>query len=396
MNVPVTDATGWLLTLEPFGASIGWSLMRNSGSPDLVGVGLIQDGASLRETAHRVQPRVDAGPGDDGRAGLWACALTRADEELHAAVALGTALLPDPLRVALLARRDRDTVDTVTVATRGWLASIPWDILALNDSGTRLIEHSVVVGGLSPTIAATRARSAPSVDRARPGYALIDPGPLAGPTGSLYPNGYPLGLVRQLRDADDDYTPPDEGVTVDGLAHQLHRAPSRLLYLGHVRPGRTDTPAAAALVLRGPTVDTPVMLSARQWLADPARWPSPARVALIGCASDDTATFEQSGLVVAAVNAGAHLVTSTRWPLPTDHPAPQACTPTQPVNHEGLTDLALAVHAAHRQDRPLTHLRTWQLTHLDLWRRTGDLPHCPLLWASTVTHTASSTGDPAR
>lgn len=392
MNAPV----GWLLTLEPFGASIGWSLLRNDGPTNLVDTGVIDDCVALRQAALSVHPAVDARPGPDGRSGLWASGLTRPDDELRAAVTLGKGLLPEVLRASLLGRRARGTVDAVTVATRGWLAGIPWDLVALDDAGTRLIDHAVVAGGLSPTISASRRRLAPGRDLTSAGYAGVDPGPVTGRTGPLYPSGFPARLVRQLRDADDDYSAPGEGVTADLLAYSLHRAPSRLLYLGHIRAGREGAPAAAALVLRGRTVDDPELLTARQWLADPDRWPCPTRVALIGCASDDSAAFEQSGLVVAAVNAGAQLVTSTRWPLPTDHPVPRPCTPTQPVNHEGLTDLALAVHAAHRQADPLTALRTWQVAQLDRWRGSGEVIASPLLWASAVTYSVPGSQEARR
>jgi|JI10StandDraft_1071094.scaffolds.fasta_scaffold06934_5 hypothetical protein len=389
----MTAPIGWLLTMEPFGASIGWSLLRNDGETDLVGTGVIEDGVALRQAANTQYPVVDAGPGADGRAGLWASALTRPDDELRVASLLGKGLLPERLRASLLSRRSSGAVDAVTVATRGWLAGIPWDIVALDDAGTRLIDRAVVTGGLSPAMAASRSRVAPTLDLTSPGYAVVDQGPVTGLTKQLYPSGLPRRLVSQLRAADDGYSEPGVGLTADQFAYALHRAPSRLLYLGHVRAGRQGTPAAAALVLSGRTVEDPELLTARRWLADPGRWPCPARVALIGCSSDDSAVFEQSGLVVAAVNAGARLVTSTRWPLPTDHPAPRPISAIQPVNHEGLTDLALAVHSAHQQVDPLEALRRWQLSQLDRWRATGHLAVSPLLWAPAVTYCAPFGGE---
>ncbi len=389
----MTPPVGWLLTMEPFGASIGWSLLRNDGETTLVDTGVIDDGVALRQVAITAYPVVDARPGADGRAGLWASALTRPDDELRVAIALGKGLIPDRLRASLLSRGTSGTVDAVTVATRGWLAGIPWDVVALDETGTRLIERAVVAGGLSPAIAASRRRIAPRLDVSSPGYAVVDQGPVTGLTKQLYPSGFPSRLVSQLHGADDDYSAPGAGVTTDLFAYALNRGPSRLLYLGHIRAGRQGTPAAAALVLSGRGVDDPDLLTARRWLADPDRWPCPARVALIGCASDDSAVFEQSGLVVAAVNAGARLVTSTRWPLPTDHPAPRPTSALQPVNHEGLTDLALAVHAAHQQADPLVALRRWQLDQLDRWRATGDLAVSPLLWASAVTYSAPGGGE---
>lgn len=384
---------GWLLTMEPFGASVGWSLLRNDGETTLVDTGVIDDVAALRQAAVAAYPVVDRPPGVDARAGLWASALTRPADELRVAVALGKGLIPQRLRARLLSRDTPGTVDAVTVATRGWLAGIPWDAVALDDAGTRLVERAVVAGGLSPAIAASRYRIAPRSDLSSPGYAVVDQGPMTGPTRPLYPGGLPSRLVSQLRGADDEFSDPGDGVTTEDLAYALNRRPSRLLYLGHVRAGRRGSPAAAALVVSGPRRDEPELLTARRWLAEPDRWPCPARVALIGCASDDSAVFEQSGLVVAAVNAGAWLVTSTRWPLPTDHPAPLATSARHPVNHEGLTDLALAVHAAHQQADPLVSLRRWQLEQLARWRETGDPAVSPMLWASAVTYCAPGGGD---
>lgn len=391
----MADPVGWLLTLEPFGTSLGWSLIRDDGSGPLTEAGTIEDPKGLiRSRARQMLPRVGAGPDVHGRAGLWASPLTDPEEELECAIALGQALLPPSLRSALTQRAaDTTPKDTLTIATRGWPAGIAWELLALDTNGLRMIERAVVIGGLSAAVTATRARRASREDRARAGYVALDPGPLSGATGSLYPAGYPDPLVRQLDAFGDDYTPADTGVTPDEFAYRLHRHPSRLMYLGHVRPGREAAPAAAALVLRSPRHGNSELLTARDWLASPTRWPCPARVALIGCASDDTGSFEQSGLVIAAVNAGAHLVTSTRWPLPADHPPGRACVPTQPVTHQGLTDLAIAVHDAHGQPHPTAAMRVWQLTRLAQWRASGLPQHSPLLWAATITYETPLTTD---
>jgi len=390
----MTGPVGWLLTIEPFGASLGWSLIRDDGRELQVEAGTVEDPrGTIRDMARRAVPMNGAGPDVHGLAGPWAGALTDPDQEFDIAVSLGEALLPPTLRTALLSRVSDPTtsVDTVTIATRGWPARIAWELLALDRAGRRLLERAIVAGGLSAAVTATRTRRAPATDVARFGYAVLDPGPLEGANRSLYPAGYPEPLVRQLGALGDDYTPADRGLTADELAYQLHRAPSRLLYVGHIRPGPEGAPAGAAFVLRGTRVNTPGLLTARDWLASPGRWPSPARVALIGCASDDTGPFEQSGLVIAAVNAGAHLVTATRWPLPTDHLPGSACTPTQPVHHHGLTDLALAVHDAHSQPHPVSTLRKWQLAQLARWRDSGQLQHSPVLWAATITYDAAAT-----
>lgn len=385
--------TGWLLTLEPVDGAVSWSLLKSRGATVLVDAGHLGDTRNLAELATTLRPTISAAPDQHGRAGLWASPLTRADDEQHASRTLGGALLPTTLRKALLQDSDPARPDTVTVATRGWLAGIPWDILALDPGsgsvdGPRLLERAVVVGGLSPVISATRARSAPDIHCGAPGYAVVDPGPLHGPLGCLYPTGIPAGFTAQLTALGDAHA--GQGTSREELAFQLHQNAARLLYVGHIRSA-PDGSAAGSLVLRGTTPITPDYLTPRQWLASPDHYPAPPRVAFIGCSSDDTADYEQRGLVVAAVNAGAHVVTSTRWPLPTDNPEPSPCTPERPINHEGLTDLALAVHAAHSDPKPIPRLRRWQLGQLQDWTRTKDPKHSPLLWAGLVSYLAPPT-----
>lgn len=382
------EATGWLLTIEPLGESVTWSLLRNDGATTLVDVGHLPSAGHLQEMARRLQPVTTTLPTAAGTAGLWASALCEAGAERDTTAALGSALLPAALRVALLARRDQDAPDLVTIAARGWLASLPWDLLGLaGPGGPRLLERACVVAGLSPVITATRHLSSPPRDPASAGCAAVDPGPPLGPAPTLYPAGIPDRLTCALTAADDTSGVHTRGMTPEELAYHLHQHPSRLLYVGHIHtPPRQDEAAAAAFILRGPTPTMPARLTARQWIAEPNRWPAPPRVALIGCASNDATSYEQTGLVVAAVNAGAHLVTATRWPLPTDNPDTRGCTPHQPVHHEALTDLAVAVHAAHISRDPLTHLRAWQLTRLHRWKTTGDIHHSPLLWASPLTY----------
>lgn len=378
--------TGWRLTVEPFSDAIGWSLLRNDGRTELVDAGRHPAVEVVRGLVYEMCPNTTAAPRSDGCAGLWASTLSDPDSELLTAVTLGKALLPNRLREALLSTRP-DVENTVTIATRGWLAGVPWDLLALDDDGrVRLMERAVVLGGLSPVVDGTRARVSEPMSYDAPGCAIVDPGPIQGASGSLYPSGYPSRLIDRFDRHEDIYTQADRGADPDQVAFALNQRPARLLYLGHIRGAPADHQRFAALVLRGSSLSTPAFLTSRDWLADPHRWPAPPRVALIGCASDDTSSFEQTGLVIAAVNAGAHLVTATRWPLPADHPAPRTLTPTQPVNHEVLTDLAVAVHSAHTQPRPANHLRQWQLRRLDHWRRTRDRADSPLCWAGVITY----------
>lgn len=379
---------GWLLTVEPIGDAVAWSLLRaTDGGTDVIAADRIADTRDLQEHARRLQPSVSAAPDHLGHAGLWASSLTRPDEEADTANVLGQGLLPQALRSGLLRAAVESRPDTVTIACRGWLAGIPWDLLSLDGTtGPRLLERALVYGGLSPTLGAGRSRFSPARNRSSPGLTVIDPGPVLGMPRQLYPTGHPRSLTDQCILSGDMVSPSDRGLTADELAYSLHQNPSRFLYLGHIQSGQPGAPADAALMLS--ERNSAFALTARLWLATPDRWPAPPRVALIGCSSDDTGFHEQSGLVVAALNAGAHLITSTRWPLPVDHVAPSPPLPNNPIHHDGLTRLAALVHRAHQAAGPLAVLRDWQLEQLQAWRHGGQLAQSPLLWGGLVTYLA--------
>lgn len=366
----------WLLTVEPLGKAIAWSLLRRDpdGSTDLRDAGYVPDTLHAQGFAAGLDPT--------RASSLWAGDLGSPAAEERAAGVLGEALLPEALRTGIAT----SPTPTIAIATRGWPAKVPWDLLALWPGGPRLVEYAHVLGAVSPVTTATRARTAPPADGDAPGLALVDPGPVGGAVGPLYPEGPPRPLLDQLTAACDDVAEGGSGCTAEDLQARLSGRPARFLYVGHVRSAGDDAPAATALTLRGEDPLQPRFVTAREWLAHPDRWPAPPRVALIGCASDDAGHAESSGLVTAAVNAGAHLVTSTRWPLPTDHPEGRALSPHQPVIHRGLTDLAAAVHHAHTRRDPVATLRAWQLQRLQAWRTTGALSDSPLLWASLISY----------
>lgn len=370
------ECIGWRLTLEPVGeAAVAWALIRATASSAApVGAGLFEGVAHLHALAVGLLPRAETERGSDD---LWPGPLTVPGDERDHAVRLGLGLLPPMLRDDLLAASGRS--HTVTVACRGWLARIPWEALALDRSGeVRLIECARVVAGLSPALVANRKR--PSGDRPHaPALRVLDPGPRSGSTlVPLYPAGYPMEWYA------DDVLADGEDLVPDGVA--LSAADfgallrdgggwSRLLYLGHALPGTSEAPAAAALVFGTHAgADT---LTAHAWLGDPATWPAPARVALIACASDDSGHFEQAGLAAAAINAGAEILTVTRWILPTDR---------YPLREIGTTRLALAVDRAHEQPDPLSALRAWQCERLTVWREHGRREDAPLLWASLANY----------
>jgi hypothetical protein len=174
------------------------------------------------------------------------------------------------------------------------------------------------------------------------------------------------------------------------------------VFHGHVTTADAQSPTAAALVLAhdpddpDPPVTTPDgraleesaatdRLSARIWLHLPQRWPMPRRVGIIACQADDAGYVEQTGLTLAALNAGARIVTTTRWALPGD-----ATARTDPTKSGPTTAVALAVDEALRAADPAAALREWQLGELDAWRSAATpvarRAHAPLLWAALVTY----------
>ncbi|MEU4191401.1 CHAT domain-containing protein [Kribbella sp. NPDC026611] len=367
----------WRLTLEPVGADVAWSLLHRDGSAPTKAVigGIVRDTRAEADATFALVPR----PSADGRVDPTANVLTDPARELATAELLGARLLPPALRERL----NGDGGHTVQIAARGWLANVPWDAITVNaGTDTRLIEKAILVSAMSPGIAATRARSAPPSHPGSPGLAIIDAGPAEDTmTGesAIYPGRLPAELVGPGGiDPGDVVAPGKYSMSAAEAAKALTEQEwSRLFYLGHVAGGRPEEPAAAALVFQRHGIRD--LLTAGMWLAEPGRWPAPARVALIGGGSDDARFTEASGLPVAAINAGAGLVTCTRWALPTDRPQ-DAYLPA--------TRLALAVYRAHRAERPIESLRAWQLDQLATWKEQATPESSPVYWAALTSYVA--------
>lgn len=341
---------GWRLTVEPCRNLVAWSLLRAADAEAEVRAwsGLIEDASHLREVA---------------RCALDGALLDPAGEAA-AARALGGELLPAVLQKELLAAREPQLV---TIAARGWLAQVAWDALAIGQDGARLVQRALVLGGLPAGLTEDPlpAGIAPSGE---PGLWLVDPGPPDGRWPPLYPAGYPAA-VAACPPAGDLLVPDGLAFSAADFAAALDsRRWSRLVYFGHIA-NPVGTPAGVGLVLAGP--DGVDQLTAHRWLRTPERWPMPRRVALLGCGSDDSSLAEQSGLVTAAMKAGAALVTATRWPL---------------ANTGGAVRLLAAVSAALLEPDVLASVHAWQCAELERWRSTGDADSSPLYWASAVSY----------
>lgn len=361
---------GWRLVLEPTAAGVAWSLMWDDGAGTDVEAGLHADPTEWEEIVGSLVPT-------SGAADLWDGPLADWEREYAAAQVLGESLLPRRLREGLL---QPGTEHTVTVATRGWCAAVPWDTLVIDETGTRLLERCTVL--TEPHLLAAQPVDRKGLRSAGGGggLAVVDPGPVAGPEHSvrpLYPGDVPRFLHETLNQDPLDVVARgrrgSRAVSVADLSDLLRSRPwDRLLFAGHVRPGAADNPTRVALVLsRGREPD---FLTAYDWLGDPAAWPVPRRVALIGCGSGDGRPPEDAGLPLAALLAGADLVTATRWPVPTD------LSETQHT----FARLVSMVQRAHRQSDPVAYLRDWQITELYRWRLTHDPAHAPLIWAALV------------
>ena len=365
----------WWLAVEPLGDDAVWALTRvvDGRAPDgPLGAGLLPGIGFVRQMVTGALPVKDAGP--------WRGALVDRTAERELARAAGRVLLPYDLRKELLNALPGQR-HTVSVAVRGWLAQVPWDALAIDDAGDRrLVECATVVAGLPATLHVGRSRR-PDRSASGPVLRVIDPGPLE--ENRLLPGGTGR-WEKELLVGDEYLEPVDRPFGRQDLGERLREHPARLVYYGHAVPGADEAPAAAGLMLsaRG---NEPDVFTAFDWLADPTSYPAPPRVAVIACGSDDSTLFEQSGIPVAAINAGAELLTATRWILPVDQSMKDDC-PT--------TALGMAVDAAHAETDPLAAVRRWQIQRLERWRARGEVADTPLLWASLVTYLAPGRPSP--
>jgi CHAT domain-containing protein len=381
MTLIVSRQTVWRLTLEPMGAHVAWSLLHADGSSPVSAIagGVMRDTRNAAASSLAIAPQRSA----DGQVDLSRNSLADPILERATARQLGARLLPPILLEGLRDGRRH----TVQIAAGGWLANVPWEALSVDDrTNTRLIERAVLVNAMSPGIEATRSRSALPVDPAAAGLAIVDAGPAEDSvTGesAIYPGRLPAELVGPAGLAGSDVVAPGKyTMSAAEVAETLaSRAWSRLLYLGQLVAGSPEQPEAAALVFQRNGIRD--LLTAGMWLADAARWPAPARVALIGCGSDDARFTAASGLPVAVINAGAQLVTWTRWTLPADR-LHSSELPT--------TELALAVHHAHRSESPIRALRDWQLEKLEAWKADPVPETSPLYWAAPTSYLAPGGG----
>ncbi|MFT3660685.1 MAG: CHAT domain-containing protein [Gordonia sp. (in: high G+C Gram-positive bacteria)] len=345
--------------------------------------------------------------------------LTRRDDEAALSRALGRGLLPDSVIDGLRARSARVGPPRVSVriTPSRALARVPWELLAVHDD-ERLIESATVQYEPPAAIHVGRRALPEPWERVadKPVCYLVDP---------ELPAGSGLGQVVTGTKDEDEFQRRislREHTLISGIGETVHRwelaeelgaGVRRLFYFGHVST-TLDQPGSSSLHLSD---------SAREWgLAEPMNsahrplsaldlfagtatpehgpddavpqevgksgaelWPMPPRVAVIACEGGaDYRSAEIFGLVTAMFTAGAEVVTTTRWPLPTDTAfrelAGVARVPGPTV------ELALAVDRIHELADPVAGLAEWQRDKLAQWRAAPGPATSPLTWAAIGNH----------
>ncbi|MDX2971838.1 CHAT domain-containing protein [Kribbella solani] len=374
--------------------------------------------AAVRELAAALP---GAGEGADGvRRAFASGALSDQRGEAQLARTLGKALLPDGLTAQLRHVLERAGRPLVRIQPSPRVAQVPWELLALDDADTRLLDLADVVT-TAPT-SLRRQQTQPSnttvdwpvvlvLDPRVPGFRADSPlGSVLGPPGSdpdllaLVQRHAATGAVQpHTATAPDAFRRTD--LNRDWLSDVLRSGARRLLYVGHVTGAPVEggqSEDGAMHLSCGPETTgltdltrTHRPLSAKDLLlgtlplhsdGQPGTriWPAPPRVALIGCETGGDLRFTESfGLATAMLHNGAHLVTATRWPLPTNHAFHTLAG--VPTTTRPLSEAITAVDTAHDHPDPTHHLNTWQRTQLTTWRTKPHPENSPLLWAALTT-----------
>lgn len=343
------------------------------------------------------------------------------DPNAEAAISrkLGEGLLPGPVRAALAERADRGRV-TIRITPSRSLARVPWELLVV-DGYRRLIELADVVYEPPAAIHVGRSKLPESWSDVedQPVCYLVDPrlpdrsglGPVL-----VQRNGSPAEDLLDERIGRRPMT-ANSGIGVDltrwDLRADLAERPRRLFYFGHVS-STLDQPGSASLHLGDDAdvwglaelmndahrpfsaLDLLLGTSSSELGPDGAHrpdhrqtgaeiWPMPPRVALIACEGGaDYRSSETFGLVTVMFSAGAEVITTTRWTLPSDH-AFAAFAGVDAVPGPTL-ELSLAVDFSHEATDPAAELARWQRFKLAQWRADPGPATSPLTWAAVGCH----------
>ena len=371
-------------------AYLTWRWVHDDGPGPFAGVAKV--GAAqvdaVRDTLARSVP--DALPGESVADGIDRALLrgpfSHPESTADLARDLGQVLLPAELIATV---REAAARPLLRVQPSESLTRVPWEMLRLDD-GTTLDELTDVVSVAPSSVPRDRGEANPT----GPAVAVIDPripGQSASSAlGSVLgrpADHSPLATLLDtpgLRPAVAGYRELARRTDInrEWLRHNMTGA-SRLLYVGHVSAAETTGESVDAALHLCCTDDSGTHRPLRVYDLLSGDYRFPPRTALIGCNSGgDLAHPDGMGLTMAALAAGAHLVTATRWAVPTNRALGRA---GDLGNRAPLEDLVLAVDAAHRGDDPIGDLRRWQSERRARWYDSGLPADNPLLWAALTT-----------
>lgn len=435
----MSDTVDVLVRAADAGATyLSWRWLDDVHRPEYEVLTVGATAAALGELdAALASPRAGDPEASATRRALTEGIFTDLDRERRLARSLAEAVLPESLRSGIRRRVDQGLRVRVRLTPSPRLARIPWELLCVHDD-VRLLELADSVLEPPSAVHAERPCLPDLWDRTRrhPPLFVIDPkvprdsarrhhlrSALTTADAKTFAARLNEYVDAGRLDAEEAFSCVRGRQDRLGLSRALAVPRSRLFYFGHVTSSESE-PGSAAIHLS----DT-----ARVWgMAEPLRmggadgtlretdkdhrpfaaldlllgtssapaevweyfgndgprlghelWPMPSRVAMIACEGGaDYRSAETFGLVVAMVNAGAELVTTTRWTLPTDEEF--RTVSGRDIRPTG--ELALRVDTAHEGADPVGELARWQRGQLRRWRETGDLAYTPLVWAS-LTHT---------
>ena len=329
--------------------------------------------------------------------------------EQQLAHALTAAVIPFRLGLELNALEARGVRPHLRVQPSPSIAHLPWELIGTSEQqrAVDMLDFSTL---LPASLRNSTGRQVAEWDTGGPVVTVLDPyvpgsehAPgLASVLGQITADSPLASMVAGLGDRVRPLTPDPLHVfrrtdrNRDRIVAELDDA-SRLLYVGHVtrsshaldaRMHLCDDARSSghATVVDGhrPYTAADIVLGHQPERPVPPRVPN--RVALIACESGTDLRFaEPTGLAAAFAYRGAEYVTATRWTLPTDAGLRRFVPELGDRAYGILAEAIAAVNAAHESPDPVRALNAWQRERAQLWTRTGDARHTPLIWASFHT-----------
>ncbi|MCS3880002.1 CHAT domain-containing protein [Gordonia amarae] len=376
---------------EAGGAYLTWRWIHDDGPGPFAGMAQVSAAQvdAVRDTLARAVP--DTLPGESVADGIDRALLrgpfSHPESTATLARDLGQVLLSADLVTAL---RQAPARPLLRIQPSESLTRVPWEMLLVDDA-TTLDDLADVTSSAPSGVPRHRVDGNPD----GPVVAVIDPRipgqSVASALGSVLgrpADDSPLAVLVEntpgLRPAVAGYRDLARRTDIDRewLCRTMTGA-FRLLYVGHVSAAAATGESVDAALHLCCTDDSGAHRPLRVDDLLTGDYRFPPRTALIGCNSGgDLAHPDGMGLSMAALAAGAQLVTATRWAVPTNRALSRA---GDLGDRAPLEELVLAVDAAHRGADPVGHLRQWQAERRARWYDGGLPADTPLLWAALTT-----------